>query len=69
MAEESQSHKGSKIKSYDAKFKLEDISHAETTSKHATSKKFNVAVKRIREWRKQKPGLLPLKVKSNGGKA
>ena len=68
MAEESQLHKGSKITSYDAKFRLEAISHAETTSNHAASKRFNVAVKRIREWRKQKPELLSLKEKSNGAK-
>ena len=68
MVEESQSHKGSKITSYDAKFKLEAISHAETASKQPASKTFNVAANRIREWRKQKPDLLSLKEKSNGAK-
>ena len=35
-------------------FKREDIEYAERNSNHKAAGKFNVAIKRIREWRQNK---------------
>ena len=49
-----QSHKGERIKSYTLKFKLEAVIYAELHSNRSAGRKFNVYVRRIREWRKKK---------------
>ena len=46
--EDLSSHKGKKLKSYNIQFKLDDIKFAEENSNHSASRKFGVAVKRIR---------------------
>ena len=58
----------SKKKSYNIQFKLDAINNAETHGNHGTAKKFGVAVKRIRQWRKQKEELEKTKEKSQGSK-
>ena len=60
MAEnkESQSHKGSKNKSYNLQFKLDAIKMSEEIGNHSVAGKCGVAVKRIREWRKQKEEII-----------
>ena len=68
MAEENHLHKSCKIASYDTKFKLEATSHAELRSNHEAGKKFNLAVKQSREWRKRKNELISLTQKANGTK-
>ena len=56
--------KMSKCKYYDASFKLRAVEVAESKSKEAASREYNVDSKRIREWCSQKEQLLSLKKKS-----
>ena len=60
MAEnkESQSHKGFKNRSYNLQFTLDAIKMSEEIGNHSAAGKCGVAVKRIREWRKQKEEIL-----------
>ena len=66
--EDLSSHKGKKLKSYNIQFKLDAIKFAEENSNHSASRKFGVAVKRIREWRGNKDQLEKLRQCSNGAK-
>ena len=50
----STSHKGEKRRNYTMELKREAIGYAENHSNHKAADKFNVAVKRIREWRQNK---------------
>ena len=70
MAEnkESQSHKGFKNKSYNLQFKLDAIKMSEEIGNQAAAGKCGVAVKRIREWRKQQDGLLEKRQSVHGAK-
>ena len=52
--EATQSHKGEKIKSYTLNFKLEAVKFAELNGNRCAARKFNVDVRRIREWRNKK---------------
>ena len=56
------------MKSYNIQFKLFAIKFAEENSNHSASRKFGVAVKRIREWRGNKDQLEKLRQCSNGAK-
>ena len=62
------SHKRKKLKSHNIQFKLDAIKFAEENSNHNVSRKFGVAVKRIREWRGNKDQLEKLRQCSNGAK-
>ena len=55
--------KMSKRKCYDVSFKLRAVEVAESKSKEAASREYNVDSKRIREWCSQKEQLLSLKKK------
>ena len=66
--EDLSSHKGKKLKSYNIQFKLDAMKFAEENSNHSASRKFGVAVKRIREWRGNKDQLEKLRQCSNGAK-
>ena len=59
------SHKGEKRRSYTMEFKREAIEYAEKNSNHKAAEKFNVAVKRIREWRQNKLKIFEPTVKPN----
>ena len=52
--EATQSHKGEKIKSYTLNFKLEAVKFAELNGNRPAARKFNVDVRRIREWKNKK---------------
>ena len=50
-----QSPKGERIKkSYTLRFKLEAVMYAEVHHNRSAGRKFNVDVRRIREWRKKR---------------
>ena len=48
------SHKEEKRRNYTMEFKRQDIEYAEKNSNHKAAEKFQVAIKRIREWRQNK---------------
>ena len=60
------SHKGRKVRSFLMAFKFEAIQYAERVSNRASSTKYKVDVKRIREWRKDKDAIAELKAKQKG---
>ena len=64
----SQSNKGFKNKSYNVQFKLDAIKMSEEIGNRAAAGKCGVAVKRIREWRKQQDELLEKRQSVHGAK-
>ena len=62
----STSHKGEHIRSYTLKFKLDAVQYAELHSNRAAVKKFNVDVRRIREWKTHKTQIREQSMKPNG---
>ena len=48
------SHKGEKVRSYTAKFKIEAVAFAEQHSISASAKKFKVDRRTVREWKSKK---------------
>ena len=56
-AETSHSHKDCKLKSYNIEYKWNAVVFAVIHGNRAAAKKFGIAVKRVREWRKQKEKL------------
>ena len=61
-----QSHKGERIKSYTLRFKLEAVMYVEVHHNRSAGRKFNVDVRRIREWRKKKEQISKQSKKSCG---
>ena len=64
----STSHKGEHIRSYTLKFKLDAVQYAELHSNRVAAKKFNVDVRRIREWKTHKTQIREQSMKPNGKK-
>ena len=62
----SQSHKGSRIKSYTLKFKIVAVKYVEINGNRAAAKKFSVDAKRIREWKTNKQLITELSLKLSG---
>ena len=63
---EASSHKGQKINSYTTGFKIDAIQYAEIHNNTSAARKFNVANKRIRDWRKKKSKVFSLVAKVKG---
>ena len=62
----SQSHKGSQIKSYTLKVKLDAVKYAELNGNREAARKFNVDVRRICDSKKNKDALTGLSLKPKG---
>ena len=66
------SHNEEKRGDYTMEFKREAIEYAEKNSNHKSAEKFNVAIKRIRDWRQNKlkifePTVKPKNKRLEGG--
>ena len=66
MEQKTTSHLNEKIRSYTLEFKLTAIDFAEVLGNRASANKFNVDVKRIREWRKSKEAIAEKKTSTTG---
>ena len=66
MEQKTTSHLNEKIRSYTLEFKLTAIDFAEVHGNRASANKFNVDVKRIREWRKSKEAIAEKKTSTTG---